>query len=307
MKALQTITTNSRYNSEDLITATLQTCESKQTHKAYSSRLRHFFRWIEHNNNPPLTRLLVEAYLTELREDQEKSASARNQALAAIKRLATSCSSHHALDPQIALDISQIKGSTQHGVRLGNWLTKEQCGQMLERDPAAKLNMESRDRAIIALLLGCGLRRDEAATLKWEQLKIRDGRALIGDLIGKGGRVRTVPIPLWADLIINEWSNWVKKEGNVLRSIKENGVINGSLSDSGIWLIIKSRAARLGIKLSPHDLRRTFAKLSRKGGATMESIQGALGHASVQTTEKYVNTAGDLDNPACDKLGIGEN
>ena len=77
----------------------------------------------------------------------------------------------------------------------------------------------------------------------------------------------------------------------VFRSIHHNGTINGALDPTAVYQIIERIALEAGLgKLTPHDLRRTFAKLSREGGAPMETIQKTLGHSSIATTERYVQT-----------------
>lgn len=78
--------------------------------------------------------------------------------------------------------------------------------------------------------------------------------------------------------------------------------VNSALSPSAIRDIVRGYGARIGISdLAPHDLRRTCARLARDGGADLETIQHTLGHASVQTTERYINStkagnAGDFIN-----------
>jgi integrase len=59
---------------------------------------------------------------------------------------------------------------------------------------------------MIAVLIGCGLRRAEAAALKLEDFQLRDGRWVIADLNGKGGHIRTVPVPDWVKKVIDEWT-----------------------------------------------------------------------------------------------------
>lgn len=67
--------------------------------------------------------------------------------------------------------------------------------------------------------------------------------------------------------------------------------LNGALSPSQVFEIVRKYGARIGVpQLAPHDLRRTCARLAREGGASLESVQRTLGHASVQTTERYVNS-----------------
>lgn len=68
--------------------------------------------------------------------------------------------------------------------------------------------------------------------------------------------------------------------------------------------MVERYSAQLGIRVAPHDLRRTFAKLARKGHAPLEQIQLSLGHASVQTTERYLGLEQDLVDGPCDHLGL---
>jgi len=64
-----------------------------------------------------------------------------------------------------------------------------------------------RDRAILALLMGCGLRRAELVGLKKEDFQLREDHWVVADLIGKGKHIRTVPVPAWAKREIDEWTN----------------------------------------------------------------------------------------------------
>lgn len=306
-----------------LIAASVRLLPSAQSRRAYTSRLRAFVQWSSAQSpspSPPLpfTRLTIERYIGEL-ITTGRGPSSRNQSIAAIKKLAQTAVAHHALDPQTALDICAIKSNPQKGVRTGNWLTKDDCIRLLDPLPDTPIKhtmgkfaqYEQRDRAILALLLGCGLRRAEGADLTWDKLQQRDNRWVITDMHGKGDRVRTIPIPSWSVRLLKDWSVnglkgvvWGTEPSRVLRSFNNEGKVNGALSANAIWEIVSRRAEGRGLKVAPHDLRRTFAKLSRKGGAKIEQIQMALGHASIQTTERYLGTALDLGEAACDKMGI---
>ncbi len=61
---------------------------------------------------------------------------------------------------------------------------------------------------------------------------------------------------------------------------------------------------RIGVEITPHDLRRTFAKLAHQGRVPLEQIQLSLGHASIQTTERYLGVRQDLHDAPCDRLGL---
>jgi site-specific recombinase XerD len=95
------------------------------------------------------------------------------------------------LDRSVAQGIVSLKGVRQSGDRAGNWLTREQARDLLAQ-PDSKTMEGKRDRAILAVLLGCALRRSELAALKCGHIQQRDGRWVFVDLVGKGKRIRTV-------------------------------------------------------------------------------------------------------------------
>jgi len=159
-----------------------------------------------------------------------------------------------------------------------------------------------RDRA------GCGLRRAEILSLEIDQIQQREGRWVIPDLVGKGNRRRTVPVPSWVKVRIEEWVLAADiYKGMLFRPVTNGGKLAGqALSDEkAIWyIVLKYANATLLGKLSVHDLRRTCAKLCRKAGGDLEQIQLLLGHASIQTTERYLSTEQNLTSAVNDALGL---
>jgi integrase len=144
-----------------------------------------------------------------------------------------------------------------------------------------------------------------------EQIQQRDGRWVILDLIGKGGRVRTVPMPAWVKVAIDEWSAAAGiTGGRIWLAINKGDRTWGSgFTEKAVWHTLERHAADSGLpKIAPHDLRRTCAKLCRVAGGDLEQIQLLLGHASVQTTERYLGTRQNLVDAPNDhlKLYIGE-
>ena len=92
------------------------------------------------------------------------------------------------LPADLSGSIGRVKGTPRHGVRLGNWLSKDQAEKLLNApDPGTITGL--RDRALLGVLIGCGLRRAEACALTVEHVQQREGRWVIVDLIGKHGRV----------------------------------------------------------------------------------------------------------------------
>jgi site-specific recombinase XerC len=118
-----------------------------------------------------------------------------NQRLAAVRRLAYEEADSGLLSPELAAGIRRVKGAKQLGSRSGNWVNREQAHLLLEKAAGEDLR-NIRDVAMIATLLGCGLRRAELASLRKEDIQARQGHWAVVDLVGKGNHVRTVPMPV---------------------------------------------------------------------------------------------------------------
>lgn len=89
---------------------------------------------------------------------------------------------------------------------MGNWLSLQQAQDLLSA-PNIRTLKGLRDRAMLAVLLGCGLRRSEVAMLTFAHIQSRDVRWCIVDLVGKHGRVRTAPMPIWVKVAIDAWTS----------------------------------------------------------------------------------------------------
>src|SRR5947209_14314424 len=172
--------------------------------------------------------------------------SSINQRLSAIRKLAIEAADNGALDPQVASGIRSVKGSRQEGRRTGNWLTREQA-QMWLNAPDMKTMKGQRDRALLAVLIGCGLRRAEAASLSFEHVQQRDGRWVLVDLIGKRDKIRSVPMPNWTKAAIDAWSRASGvAEGLVFRAVnKGDRVMGNGITPQAIRNIVADYAGRL--------------------------------------------------------------
>ena len=95
-----------------------------------------------------------------------------------------------------------LKEPKRLGMRLGNWLTIDQARRLLAV-PSADSAKDKRDHAILSLLLGCGLRRAELTGLRLSDFQQRDEHWAIGNLFGKGGHIRTVPVPEWVKTVLD--------------------------------------------------------------------------------------------------------
>ena len=240
------------------------------------------------------------------REQKNLAPSTINVRLAAVRRLAFEAADTGLLSPELAAGIGRVKGAKRLGVRIGNWLTVEQSRALLAKSGGDGLRGR-RDRAILALLIGCGLRRAELVGLGMEDFQVREEHWVIADLIGKGKHIRTVPVPVWAKRAVDEWINAAKiGTGALFRRVGRLGKIwCAGLTPKAIWHIVKAAAKRADIKnLAPHDLRRTCARLCHLAGGELDQIQFLLGHASVQTTERYLGCKQKLRHAVNDNLGL---
>jgi integrase len=160
---------------------------------------------------------------------------------------------------------------------------------------------------MIAVLIGCGLRRAEAAARKLEDVQLREGHWVVADLNGKGRHIRTVPMPGWVKDAIDQWIVPAGiTSGPLFRAINKAGRTWGNgFTPKVIWSIVKEGAANCGLaNLAPHDLRRTCARLCHQAGGELEQIQFLLGHVSVETTERYLGCKQRFQNAVNDAIGL---
>jgi site-specific recombinase XerC len=144
-----------------------------------------------------------------------------------VRRLAYEASDNGLLSPDLAASIRRVKEVKKLGTRLGNWLTCAQGRRLLE-GPDKRYAKGKRDHAILALLLGCGLRRGELIGLPLAHLQQRDEHWAIIDLFGKGGHVRTVPVPDWVKAALDEWLNVARIDaGLIFRCVTHSGTVWG--------------------------------------------------------------------------------
>ena len=235
-------------------------------------------------------------------ESRGLAANTINQQLAAVRRLAHEAADSGLLSPELAAGISRVKGVKQLGFRSGNWLSTEQSSVVLEHAYGNTMRAK-RDFAMLAMLFGCGFRRSELVGLEMDEVQMRQGHWAVVDLIGKGGHIRTVPIPQWVKAALDQWIVAARvTEGRIFRAVARAGKVWGEgISQNVVWYVVKGCCERAGLEhIAPHDLRRTCAKLCHTSGGELEQIQLLLGHASVQTTERYLGCKQNLGHPVND-------
>src|SRR5450631_1779577 len=177
---------------QKLKTLVLDSVSSPITKRVYNMALDEFMSWFQQAPRPGFTKATVSAWRVSL-EQRRLGSSSIIIRMSAIRKLAVEATDNGLLAPEIAAGIQRVKSAKCIGVRSGNWLSLKQAQSLLNTPDITTLK-GLRDRAIIAVLLGCGLRRSEVAALSMAHIQQRDGRWCIIDLRGKHGRVRTVPM-----------------------------------------------------------------------------------------------------------------
>ena len=285
--------------------AVLNSLSSLSSQRSYDHAIRDFIDWYCSEPRLSFNRTVVTRYRIAL-EERRYAPATINLRLAAVRQLAYEASDCGLLSPDLAAGIRRVKGAKRLSVRVGNWLSAEQ-GRKLIASPSGPELRAVRNRAILAMLIGCGLRRAEVVTIAVEDFERREDHWVLVDLIGKGGHMRTVPVPGWVKSAVDAWTSSADLQGGVLfRPVGKTGKVRSTgFTAKVIWSIVRKAGADCGFgTLAPHDLRRTCARLCHQAGGELERIQFLLGHVSVQTTERYLGCKQRLRNAVNDRIGL---
>src|ERR1039457_6084011 len=182
----------------------LDSISSPITRRVYNLGLDEFIAWYTEEPRPGFTKATVSAWRVAL-EARRLGPVSINVRITAVRKLAVEAADNGLLAPELAAGITRVKGAKSIGVRVGNWLSVQQAQRLLNA-PDVTTKKGLRDRAMLAILLGCGLRRSEVAALTLKHIQQRDNRWCIVDLVGKHGRVRTIPVPTWVKVAIDTWT-----------------------------------------------------------------------------------------------------
>ena len=179
-------------------------------------------------------------------------------------------------DPAARLQAPPIKNVLAERI-----LEEDDVRRMLGAEP------DRRNKALLMLFYGAGLRRSELCDLTWRDLGSRGKDRGQATVFGKGGKTRTVMLygGVWSAL--QGIRGDAEPDAPVFRSRK-----GGHLDPSAVHRIVKAAAVRAGLPegVSPHWLRHSFASHTLDRGATLALVQQGFGHASVATTSKYLHT-----------------
>src|SRR5487761_835039 len=206
--------------------AVLNSLNSADAKCGYRHAIDEFVDWYCSEPRLAFNRIVVLRYRSHP-ESRQLAPGTINRRPGAVRRLAYEAADCGLLSADLAAGIRRVKGVKKLGVRLGNWLTAEQ-GQALWQAPDHQRLMGKRDRALLVVLLACGLRRHEVVELTFEHLQQREEHWAIVDLIGKGGHIRTIPLPGWVRQVVDDWFAAAGvSRGRLFRRVNKAGRIWG--------------------------------------------------------------------------------
>ena len=160
---------------EKLKALVLDSVSSPITKRVYNMALNEFMEWFQREPRPGFTKATVSAWRVSLEERRLGSSSIIIR-MSAIRKLAAEAADNGLLAPELAAGISRVKSVKSTGIRVGNWLSARQAQSLLNAPDIATVR-GLRDRAILAVLLGCGLRRSEVAALTFAHRQRQPYRA----------------------------------------------------------------------------------------------------------------------------------
>src|SRR5450432_2630325 len=163
----------------------LDSVSSPITRRVYNLGLDEFIAWYTEQPRAGFNKSTVSAWRVAL-EGRSLGSVSINVRITAVRKLAVEAADNGLLAPELAAGIARVKGAKSMGVRVGNWLSLRQA-QVLLNTPDIATKKGLRDRAMLAVLLGCGLRRSEVAALTFRHVQQRDSRWCSVDLIDKHG------------------------------------------------------------------------------------------------------------------------
>ncbi|MGU3430983.1 tyrosine-type recombinase/integrase [Enterobacter hormaechei] len=226
--------------------------------------------------------------VTELLRDTGRATATVNTYLSALKGVAREAWMLRLMDVESFQHIRAVRNLRGSRLPRGRALPAEEIRKLFAVCDADRSSLGPRDAAMLALILGCGLRRSEAVGLDLRDVVTQD-RAL--RVLGKGNKERLAYMPAGTWERLHIWIDQVRGEqpGPLFTRIRRfDTLTNDRLTDQAVYHVLQVRQHQAGItKCAPHDLRRTFATAMLDNGEDLITVRDAMGHASVTTTQQY--------------------
>ncbi len=265
---------------------------AKKTIEAYASDLMRFNRYVETlgiTEPRELTRSCVLGFIEQL-AGEGLAARSRARTLSALRRMIAFAAAHHWLESDPLEAISMPR----QGLGLPKVLRTDETEALLAAvDTSTPLGL--RDRAMIELLYGSGLRVSELVGLPLSGFDIRAG---VLRVVGKGNKERVVPVGESASAAIQAYLREGRPRLLGDHPDRDRAIFlsrrRSSMTRQNFFLMLRKLAREAGIpqeRVSPHVLRHAFATDLLEGGADLRSIQAMLGHSDLSTTQIYTHVS----------------
>ena len=256
---------------------------------AYTHDIELFIQYLDSTNHSKSLKDIyqenIEDFLSHLYE-VGLSASSQARILSGIKKFYA----YLIQEKIVEENPTQLISSPSIGRHIPDVLTYEEICSMIENIDLSQ-QFGHRNKAILEVMYGCGLRVSETISLKISHIYIQDEFIRI---IGKGDKERLIPISQSIIKTLNLYIEGERKTQKINPKYTDTLFINrrgSGLSRQMIFLIIKDLAEKAGIKknIGPHTIRHSFATHLLEGGADLRAVQQMLGHSSISTTEIYTH------------------
>ena len=283
--------------------------------RAYVADTTHFVLWLQAQGLgiEGVTRSIFIAYRRHLAEDPQESGRPyqKNTAarmLTSARRICQEAYRRGVLPNDPTGDVRGFKSGTQETPY--HALTKAEGRALLDAVDRSTAKGK-RDYALLLLLIRTGIRRSEAVGLRLCDLGREAGHPIATIQHGKGGVRRTLKLP---NVVMHAIEEYIAATGRMglaedkpifVRFWKGDKPSKNAMSGEAVEIVVKEYARAAGIvRLSPHGLRATFVTLALEGGARLDQVQYAVGHADPRTTERYQKRKINLDNHAVDHVHL---
>lgn len=264
---------------------------SDNTLNAYCHDIELFRQHLEDNGNSlsitDITHNNIEDFLAKL-YDLGISSSSQARILSGLKSFY-----RYLLQEKICEeDPTLLVGFPSIGRHIPEVLSYEEIVKMLEVVDLSQ-QFGHRNKAIIEVMYGCGLRVSEVISLNISDIYVKDEFVRI---IGKGDKERLVPIGKKTLKELMLYTRGERLHQDIKPKFSDKVFISArgtSLTRQSVFLLVKSLAEKAGVKktISPHTLRHSFATHLLEGGADLRAVQQMLGHSSISTTEIYTHVS----------------
>jgi integrase/recombinase XerD len=279
------------YLEDFLVYLTVEKGLSRNTIASYRFDLRKFqgFLSTKSVNFISFTKAALIDFL-ELLRDEDYNVSSICRFLSSIKAFCR----YLLIENIIKEDPSENVQSPKKWERLPKALSVAEVSSFLELSVSSKSSdpVVMRDHVMLELLYSSGLRVSELISLKLEDMNLEAGFLRV---IGKGSKERIVPLHLRA---VERVKKYISRHRLEILGEKRSPFLfitkrGGPMTRQRFWQTIKGLGRKLGIELSPHTMRHSFATHLLEGGADLRSLQKMLGHADISTTQIYTKVTTD--------------